>query len=98
LFKCEGGFYSAPPNLAVKDLLAIGLMILLNLYPTEVILRLLHGIQFQMKNLIFGLKRNDKKTKNFEMLVKTSVKMLESDFFWKVEEREIEKLTKKKKN
>jgi hypothetical protein len=24
--------------------------------------------------------------------------MLESDFFWKVEEREIEKLTKKKKN
>jgi hypothetical protein len=36
--------------------------------PTEVI-SLLHGIQFQVK-LTFGLKRNDKKTKNFEMLVK----------------------------
>jgi hypothetical protein len=50
-------------------LLAISLTILFNLYicPTEVILRLLHGIQFQVKSLTFGLKRSDKKAKNFEM-------------------------------
>jgi hypothetical protein len=44
-------------------LLEIGLTILFNLYIclTEVILRLLHGIQFQIKSLTFGLKRSDKK-------------------------------------
>jgi hypothetical protein len=64
LFKCEGNFYSAGQILALKDteldwiwilmvLLAIGLTILFNLYicPTEVILRLLYGIQFQVKSL-----------------------------------------------
>jgi hypothetical protein len=51
-------------------LLAIGLAILFNLYIylTEVILRLLHGIQFQVKSLTFGLKRNNKKAKNFESI------------------------------
>jgi hypothetical protein len=67
LFKCEGGFYNTREILAIKDkeldwiwilmvLLAICLTILFNLYicPMEVILRLLHGIQFQVKSLIFG--------------------------------------------
>jgi hypothetical protein len=106
-FKCEGGFYSADQILALKDtqldwiwvlmvLLAIGLTILFNLYicPTEVILRLLHGIQFQVKSLTFGLKRSDKKVKSFELLVKASVKMLEGDSLSKVEEGEIEKINK----
>jgi hypothetical protein len=50
-------------------LLAVGLTTLFNLYicPTEVILRLLHGLQFQVKSLIFGLKRIDKKVKSFEI-------------------------------
>jgi hypothetical protein len=76
-------------------LLAIGLTILFNLYicPTEVILRLFHGIQFQVKSLIFGLKRNDKKAKSFELLVKASVKMLEGDSLSKIE-GEIEKINK----
>jgi hypothetical protein len=90
LFKCEGGFYSGGQILALKDteldwiralmvLLAIGRTILFNLciYPTEVILRLLHGIQFQVKSLTFSLKRSDKKAKSFELLAKASVKMLE---------------------
>jgi hypothetical protein len=107
LFKCEGGFYSGGQTLAIKDkeldwiwilmvLLAVGLTILFNLYicPMEVILRLLHGIQFQIKNLTFGLKRSDKKAKNFEMLAKASVKMLEGDSLSKVEEGEIEKINK----
>jgi hypothetical protein len=46
-------------------LLAVGLTILFNLYicPTEVILRLLHGIQFQVKSLTFGVKEAIKKQK-----------------------------------
>jgi hypothetical protein len=59
---------------------------------------LLHGIQFQVKSLIFGLKRSDKKVKNFELLAKVSVKMLEGNFFSKVEEGKIKKINKKKKN
>jgi hypothetical protein len=107
LFKCEGGFYSAGQIVVLKDtqldwiwvlmvLLAIGLTILFNLYicPTEVILRLLHGIQFQVKSLTFGLKRIDKKAKSFELLAKASVKMLEGDSLSKVEEGEIEKINK----
>jgi hypothetical protein len=107
LFKCKGGFYSAGQILALKDtqldwiwvlmvLLAIGLTILFNLYicPTEVILRLLHGIQFQVKSLTFGLKRSDKKAKSFELLAKGSVKMLEGDSLSKIEEEEIEKINK----
>jgi hypothetical protein len=109
LFKCEGSFYSAGQILALKDieldwiwilmmLLAIGLTILFNLYicPTEVILRLLHGIQFQVKSLTFGLRRSDKKAKSFELLAKASVKMLEGDSLSKVEEGEIEKINKEK--
>jgi hypothetical protein len=107
LFKCEGGFYSAGQILALKDtqldwiwvlmvLLAIGLTILFNLYicSTEVILRLLHGIQFQIKSLTFGVKRSDKKEKSFELLAKASVKMLEGDSLSKIEEGEIEKIKK----
>jgi hypothetical protein len=107
LFKCEGGFYSSGQTLALKDkeldwiwilmvLLAIGLTILFNLYicPTEVILRLFHGIQFQVKSLTFGLKRSDKKVKSFEMLTKALVKMLEGEFLSKVEKGEIEKINK----
>jgi hypothetical protein len=107
LFKCEGGFYSAGQILALKNteldwiwvlmvLLAISLTILFNLYicPTEVILRLLHDIQFQVKNLTFGLKRSDKKAKSFELLAKASVKMLEGDSLFKIEEGEIEKINK----
>jgi hypothetical protein len=77
-------------------LLATGLTILFNLYicPTEVILRLLHGIQFQVKSLTFGLKRSDKKAKSFELLAKASVKMLEGDSLSKVEEGEIERINK----
>jgi hypothetical protein len=77
-------------------LLAIGLTILFNLYicPTEVILRLFHGIQFQVKSLTFGLKRSDKKAKSFELLAKASVKMLEGDSLSKIEEGEIEKINK----
>jgi hypothetical protein len=58
-------------------LLAIGRTILFNLYicPTEVILRSLNEIQFQVKSLTFGLKESDKKTKNFEMLAKVLIKM-----------------------
>jgi hypothetical protein len=76
-------------------LLAVGL-ILFNLYicPTEVILRLLHGIQFQVKSLTFGLKRSDKKAKSFEMLVKALIKMLEGESLSKVKEGEIEKINK----
>jgi hypothetical protein len=108
LFKCEGGFYSAGQILAIKDkeldciwilmvLLAIGLTIMFNLYicPMEVILRVLHGIQFQVKSLTFGLKKSDKKAKNLEILVKTLVKILEDDSLSKVEEGEIEKINKK---
>jgi hypothetical protein len=36
----------------------------------EVSLRLLYGIQFQIKNLTFGLKASGKKAKNLEMLAK----------------------------
>jgi hypothetical protein len=60
----------------------------------EVILRLLHGIQFQVKSLTFGLKRSDKKVKNFEMLAKALVKILEGDSLSKIEEGEIEKINK----
>jgi hypothetical protein len=61
LFKCEGGFYSAGQILALKDI-ELGLTILFKLYicPTEVILRLFRGIQFQVKSLTFGLKRSEK--------------------------------------
>jgi hypothetical protein len=62
--------------------------------PTEVILRLLHGIQFQVKSLTFGLKRGDKKAKNFEMLAKALVKRLEGDSLSKIEEGKIEKINK----
>jgi hypothetical protein len=62
---------------------------------TEVILRLFYGIEFQVKNLTFGLKRSDKKAKSFELLVKASVKMLEGDSLSKVEEGEIEKIRKR---
>jgi hypothetical protein len=76
--------------------LAIGLTILFNLYicPTEVILRLLHSIQFQVKSLTFGLRRSDKKAKSFELLAKALVKMLEGDSLSKIEEGEIEKINK----
>jgi hypothetical protein len=64
-------------------LLAIGLTILFNLYinPMEIILRLFRGIQFHVKSLTFGLKRRDKKAKNFEMLAKALVKMLRGELF-----------------
>jgi hypothetical protein len=77
-------------------LLAVGLTILFNLYIclTKITLKLLHGIQFQVKSLTFGLKRSDKKAKSFEMLTKASVKILEGDSLSKVEEGEIEKINK----
>jgi hypothetical protein len=74
LFKCEKDFYREQ-ILPIKDkeldwiwilmLLAINLTILFNLYIClmEVILRLFHGIQFQVKSLSFVLKRSDKKSK-----------------------------------
>jgi hypothetical protein len=61
---------------------------------TEVILRLLHGIQFQVKSLTSGLKKNYKKAKNFEMLAKALVKMLEGDCLSNIEEGKIEKINK----
>jgi hypothetical protein len=107
LFKCEGGFYNVCQILVLKDtelewmwilmiLLAIGLTILFNLYicSTVVILRLLHGIQFQVKSLTFGLKRSDKKAKSFDLLGKASVKMLEGDSLSKIEEGEIKKINR----
>jgi hypothetical protein len=63
LLKCEGGFYSAGQIIAIKDkeldwiwtlivFLALGLTTLFNIYiyPTKVILRLLHENQFQVKS------------------------------------------------
>jgi formylmethanofuran dehydrogenase subunit B len=51
-------------------LLAFGMTILFNIYicPTEVILRLLHNIQFQVSFLSLGLKRSNKKAKHMEMI------------------------------
>jgi pilus assembly protein TadC len=60
----------------------------------EAIFRFLHGIQFQVKILIFGLKKNDKKAKIFEILAKASVKILEGDSLSKIEEGEIENIKK----
>jgi hypothetical protein len=81
LFKCEGGFYSAGQILKLKDqeldwiwilmvLLDFGTTILFNIYicPTEVILRLLHNIQFQVSFLSLGLKRSNKKAIHLKIL------------------------------
>jgi hypothetical protein len=54
----------------------------------------IHGNQFQLKSLNFGLKRSDKKAKSFEMIAKALVKMLEGESLSNVEEGEIEKINK----
>jgi hypothetical protein len=56
-----------------------------------------------LKSLTFGLKRSDKKAKNFEMLAKALIKMLENNFFLKVNrknnnENELKRLEKEEDN
>jgi hypothetical protein len=77
-------------------LLALGLTTLFNvyIYPTKTNLKLLYKI---LKSLAFGLKRNDKKDKNSEMLAKASVKILEGDSLSKIKKEEIENFKKIKK-
>jgi hypothetical protein len=50
-----------------------------------------------VKSLTFGLKKSDKKAKNFKILAKTSIKILKSNPLSNVKEGEIEKINKEKK-
>jgi hypothetical protein len=105
LYKCKGDFYNAVPITRIEDnnikllwltmvVLIIGLTMLLNSYiiPTELILRILHGIKSDIGGILSWIKKEPKRDallktiKTIETKVAIEGKSLSQEDFKRLEE------------